>query len=184
MKETKGGRWNKQRWGRRESEIKWYFLLCLACCVTFWPYYFMSWTESLMFNYWKHSGSPSPAKQYPAYISSSRHLTDGNIKIWCQVEGVGAESGRAEGGKWAWLQLIVTIMKPLLKTATCQETTNTKEHKTNIALTLIVPGKCAISICKKDIKAHFIFMNLLRGYGDCCHPQGPGRVTLYYHIKT
>lgn len=90
MKETKGWRWNKQRRGRRGRERK-YFLLCLPCCITFWPYYFLSCTESLVFNYWKHSSSPSPAKQYPAYISSRHHLTDGNIKIWW---------GRCWSGKW------------------------------------------------------------------------------------
>ena len=34
------------------------------------------------------------------------------------------------------------------------------------------------------LQAHFIVMKPLRGYGDCCRPQGPGRVTLYYQIKT
>lgn len=70
------------------------FSLCFACCITFWPYYFLSCTGNLMFNYWKHSSSPSPAKQYPAYISSRHHLTDGNIKIW---GGGGGSSGKWEG---------------------------------------------------------------------------------------
>lgn len=30
----------------------------------------------------------------------------------------------------------------------------------------------------------FLCVKLLRGYGDCCHPQGQMLVTLYYHIKT
>ena len=54
------------------------------------------------------------------------------------------ESGNGEGGKWAWVQLIVTIMKPLIKTATCQKTTEAQEHQINIAPALIVPGKMCI----------------------------------------
>lgn len=52
-----------------------------------------------MFNYWKHSSSPSPAKQYPANISSRHHLTDGNIKIsWGLLEKkVGGRGGVSKG---------------------------------------------------------------------------------------
>lgn len=78
------------------------FSLSFACCITFWPYYFLSCTGNLMFNYWKHSSSPSPAKQYPAYISSRHHLTDGNIKIWGGGGGfewkVGGQRGASEHG--------------------------------------------------------------------------------------
>lgn len=180
----KQGRWNEQIWEERWK----YFFLSLAC-ITSCLYYFLSCTQSLMFNYWKHSSSPSPAKQYPAYISSRHHLTDGNIKIWLGG-GVGAESGTAErcgGGRCAWVQLIVTIVKCLVKTATCQETTGREkstQDKCYSALTLIVPGKRCYFHLQEDIKALFISMKPLRGYGDCCHPQGPGPVPLYYHIKT
>lgn len=136
MKETKEGRWNKQTWGRRERDENIFFCALLAVLHSG-P--IISWAVlgSLMFNYWKHSSSPSPAKQYPANISSRHHLTDGNIKIsWGLLEK--KVGGR---GEWARVPLIVTIMKPLVKTATCQETTIAQEHKINTASSLIVPGK-------------------------------------------
>lgn len=113
MMETKEKRWNKQRRGRREGDENIFFCALLAVLHSS-PIISPSCAESLMFNYWKHSSSPSPAKQYPAYISSRQHLTDGNIKIWCRVEGAGAGSRRADGSKWAWAQLIVTVTKPLV----------------------------------------------------------------------
>lgn len=81
--------------GEREMKMK-HFLLRLAWCITFWPHYSLSCADSLMFNYWKHSSSPSPAKQYPTYISSRHHLTDGNIRIcWWRLweRGVWEEGG-------------------------------------------------------------------------------------------
>lgn len=108
MKQTKMGE-------ESEREMK---IFSFARCITFWPYYFLSCTENLMFNYWKHSSSPSPAKQYPAYISSRHHLTDGNIKIWCRVEAVGAESWRARGEQVSWL-----LPSWKRETATCQKNT-------------------------------------------------------------
>lgn len=65
-----------------------------------------------------------------------------------------------------------------------QETTNAKEPQINIALTLTVSGYVCNFHLSMDIKADFIFISLLRANRDCCHPKGPGRVTLYYHIKT
>lgn len=157
MMETERKRWNKQRWGRRERDENIFFCALLAVLHSS-PIISPSCAESLMFNYWKHSSSPSPAKQYPAYISSRQHLTDGNIKIWCQVEGAGAWSGRADGSKWAWAQLIVTITKPLVGNSICQEPAKAEEHQINIALTLTVSGKMCHFHLSMDIKAGFIFI--------------------------
>lgn len=72
-------------------------------------------------------------------------------------------------------------MKYLVKTVTCR---GNYKHEINIAFTFIVPDKKKKKIiCIKDVVSHLIFMKLLRGYSDCYHPQGPARVTLYYHIK-
>lgn len=77
------------------------------------------------------------------------------------VLGGGCWSGKWEG-KCAWVQLIVTIMKPLVKTATCQETTNAKEQKINIALTQIVPSKMCDYLFVKGYKGSFYFYETIK----------------------
>lgn len=181
MKETKGWRWNKQRRGRRGRDENIFFCASLAVLHSG-P--IISWAVLRALCSITGNTAAHPPQQNNIQPTSHLDTTWQTETLKYGGGGVGAESGRAEGAKWAWVQLIVTVMKPLVKTATCQETTNAKEHKINTALTLIVPGKMCYLHLYKDIKAHLIFMKLLRGYRDCCQPQGPSRDTLYYHIKT
>lgn len=166
----------KQEKKERERERWKYFLLCRICRITFWPYYFLSCPESLMFNYWKHTSSHCTAKQYLAYISSRHHLIDGNIKKLLRWW-----DGGVCGGKWEYVQLIGTIMKPLVKAAACQDNTNNTRL---IVLLCVCFWKNVPFHFQTNIKAHFIFMKLVRRYRNCYHPQGQAQLTLYYHIKT
>lgn len=120
VKETSEGKWNKQKQG---GQKRWkyfsfaphsvYYILVL--CI------FGSALRALCSITGNTTAHPATAKQYPGNISSRQHLTD--IK---KLPGMARRRRAEQEGRWKCARLIVTMMKPFVKTAAWRETTNTK----------------------------------------------------------